>query len=47
MPDISMCQNHECKRKEECYRYKAKPIAEFIKRDKEKSGHIVTAIYKR
>lgn len=25
MPDISMCVNEECKRKETCYRYKAKP----------------------
>lgn len=25
MPDISMCQNEECTRKTECYRYMAKP----------------------
>ena len=25
MPDISMCQNKECKLKEECYRFTAKP----------------------
>ena len=24
MPDISMCQNKECKLKEECYRFTAK-----------------------
>jgi hypothetical protein len=25
MPDISMCLNHSCSKKETCYRYKAKP----------------------
>lgn len=25
MPDISMCQNHNCKMKEDCYRYKVAP----------------------
>lgn len=25
MPDITMCQNHKCEKKEECYRYKATP----------------------
>lgn len=25
MPDISMCLDHLCPKKEECYRYKAKP----------------------
>lgn len=25
MPDISMCSNHGCSKKENCYRYKAKP----------------------
>lgn len=25
MADITMCQNHKCEKKEECYRYKAIP----------------------
>ena len=25
MPDISMCKGNDCKLKETCYRYKAKP----------------------
>ena len=25
MPDISMCKNEKCKRKNKCYRYMAKP----------------------
>jgi len=25
MPDICMCQSEDCPKKEECYRYKAKP----------------------
>jgi hypothetical protein len=25
MPDITMCNNHECIMKETCYRYKAEP----------------------
>jgi len=25
MPDITMCNNEDCKQKEQCYRYKAKP----------------------
>jgi len=29
MPDISMCENEECKFKEECYRFTAKP-SEFM-----------------
>ena len=29
MPDISMCQNKECKFKEDCYRFTAKP-SEFM-----------------
>ena len=41
MPDISMCQNKECKFKKECYRFTAKPsefmqaYAEFNCKDKE------------
>ena len=29
MPDISMCQNKECKFKEDCYRFTVKP-SEFM-----------------
>jgi hypothetical protein len=29
MPDISMCQNKECKFKKDCYRFTAKP-SEFM-----------------
>lgn len=25
MPDISLCQNHECPKKDKCHRYLAKP----------------------
>ena len=25
MPDITMCKNEACPKKEECYRYKANP----------------------
>lgn len=25
MADITMCRNHECTQKEDCYRYKANP----------------------
>ena len=25
MPDITLCQSHECIKKEQCYRYKADP----------------------
>jgi len=25
MPDIAMCQNNDCPKKDECYRFKAKP----------------------
>jgi len=25
MPDITMCQDHQCKLKENCYRYNAMP----------------------
>ena len=25
MPDISMCRNEDCPKKEECYRYRAVP----------------------
>ena len=41
MPDISMCNNRQCKFKEDCYRFTAKPrefmqfYGEFDCKDKE------------